>query len=66
MNYAEHVKNNLPIGSGEIESAHRYVIQKRLKIAGSWWKASNAGNMLSLRTCRANEDWDKYWKAAVG
>jgi hypothetical protein len=31
----------LPIGSGEIESAHRYVIQNRLKIAGAWWKMEN-------------------------
>lgn len=39
----------LPIGSGEIESAHRYVIQKRLKLSGAWWKEDNAKNMLALR-----------------
>ena len=31
----------LPIGSGKIESGHRYVFQDRLKIAGSWWKPEN-------------------------
>jgi hypothetical protein len=31
----------LPIGSGEIESAHRYVFQTRLKIAGGWWTDSH-------------------------
>jgi len=46
---------------GEIESAHRYVIQERLKIAGAWWKEDNAQNMLGLRTIRANNDWDDYW-----
>ena len=54
---------DLPIGSGEIESAHRYVTQRRLKIAGAWWKEDNAENMLSLRTLRANNNWDQYWES---
>jgi hypothetical protein len=51
----------LPIGSGEIESAHRYVIQKRLKLSGAWWKEDNAKNMLALRILRANHGWGNYW-----
>jgi len=51
----------LPIGSGEIESAHRYVIQDRLKRAGAWWKLKNVRHMLALRACRANPVWDRYW-----
>ena len=54
--------NDLPIGSCEIESAHRYIIRKRMKIAGVWWKESNAGNMLSLRVMRADGDWESYRK----
>jgi hypothetical protein len=54
-------KRKLPIGSGEIESAHRHVIQKRLKLAGSWWNETNAQTMLNLRTARANYDWNAYW-----
>ena len=54
---------DLPIGSGEIESAHRYVTQQRLKIAGAWWKENNAQNMLGLRTLRANNNWDQYWES---
>ncbi len=34
--YKDALKKKLPIGSGEIESAHRYVIQHRLKLAGAW------------------------------
>jgi hypothetical protein len=30
-------EHGLPIGSGEIESAHRYVVQQRLKRPGVWW-----------------------------
>jgi hypothetical protein len=61
LNYKEAIENALPIGSGEIESAHRYVIQKRLKLPGAWWKAANAETMLKLRTVRANDKWNDYW-----
>ena len=51
----------LPIGSGEIESAHRYIIQERLKIAGAWWTPENARMMLALRVDRADGYWERYW-----
>lgn len=35
LDYQKALSEGLPIGSGEIESAHRYVIQKRLKLAGA-------------------------------
>ena len=62
LNYKDALENNLPLGSGEIESAHRYIVQNRMKIAGAWWKKDNAEAMLSLRICRANGQWDNYWK----
>jgi hypothetical protein len=61
FNYPEAIRKELPIGSGKIESAHRYVIQERMKISGAWWKIENADSMLALRTMRANELWDNYW-----
>ncbi len=48
FHYKDASEKLLPIGSGEIESSHRYIIQKRLKIAGAWWKEENAGDMISL------------------
>ena len=60
--YESAIANDLPIGSGEIESAHRYVIQDRLKISGAWWKENNAENMLALRIIRENGAWDQYWE----
>jgi hypothetical protein len=62
LDYKCAIDNNLPIGSGEIESSHRYIIQKRLKIAGAWWKPETAEHMLSLRILRANNDWEDYWE----
>lgn len=61
FNYADALAASLPIGSGEVESAHRYVIQKRLKLPGAWWGISNAQAMLNLRTLRANHLWERYW-----
>ena len=61
LDYKTAIEEGLPIGSGEIESAHRYIIQKRLKIAGSWWKKNNAEYMLAMRVCRVNDEWDNYW-----
>jgi hypothetical protein len=63
FNYQDALVAGLPIGSGEVESAHRYVIQDRLKRAGAWWKLKNAKHMLALRVCRANQDWDGYWQS---
>lgn len=62
FNYQNAIKDDLPIGSGEIESAHRYVIQERLKLSGCWWKLENAMTILALRVLRANGDWDSYWQ----
>jgi hypothetical protein len=61
MDYAGARAAGLPIGSGEIESGHKHVLQKRLKIAGAWWLEHNAERMLQLRTVRANGDWGRYW-----
>jgi hypothetical protein len=50
-----------PIGSGEIESAHKSIPQKRLKIPGASWKADSIDPMLALRILRANDWWDDFW-----
>lgn len=61
LDYEGAISQGLPIGSGEIESAHRYLIQKRLKLPVAWWLAANAENMLALRVNLANGEWQGYW-----
>ena len=61
LDYKGALAAGLPIGSGEIESAHRYVIQIRLKIAGAGWKIESASKMLALRVLRCNGAWEDYW-----
>jgi len=61
LDYQGALAAELPVGSGEIESAHRYILHSRLKRAGTWWTADNLANMLALRVLRANREWDEYW-----
>lgn len=61
LDYVAARRQDLPIGSGEIESGHRHVIQQRLKLAGCWWKETHAQAMLNLRVARANNLWSSYW-----
>ena len=61
FDYKRALERGLPIGSGEIEGGHRWIIQKRLKLSGAWWKEGNAEKMLALRVVRANDEWQSYW-----
>ncbi|AFL74584.1 hypothetical protein Thivi_2664 [Thiocystis violascens DSM 198] len=58
-------EHGLPIGSGEIESAHRYVVQQRLKRPGAWWCVAQAEAMLALRLNRLNGHWEGYWQDVI-
>lgn len=46
-------------GSGAIESAHRKVIQKRMKQSGQRWSKEGAQHMLNLRVVKSNHQWGK-------
>lgn len=61
--YKEALEEDLPIGSGMIEGGHRHVLQKRLKLSGSWWDPDNLEKMAALRVHRANNKWNYYWNA---
>lgn len=62
FDYKGAIEKNLPIGSGEIESSHKYIIQVRMEIAGASWKEENAEYMIALRIRRQNKEWDEYWE----
>ena len=62
VNYEEFKENGFPIGSGEVESAHKSIPQKRMKIPGACWHTESINPMLSLRVLRANGWWDDYWQ----
>ena len=58
MDYAAYRQRGLLIGSGAIESAHRTVIQKRLKRAGQRWSRLGAQYVLNLRVCAMSNRWE--------
>ena len=62
VDYGTYHEHGWPLGSGEVESAHRYVPQERLKIAGACWNPDNVNPMLALRVVRANNWWEAFWQ----
>jgi hypothetical protein len=65
VHYQDFRDRGLIIGSGEIESAHRHVTQRRLKLAGAWWAKENIEPVVALRCVRANGWWDDLWRQAA-
>ncbi len=61
LNYDSFKEKGYPIGSGEIESAHKSIPQKRLKIPGASWHPDSIDPMLALRVLRADDWWDDFW-----
>ncbi len=61
--YKEYRQNGWSTASSEVESAHRHVVQTRLKIPGAWWHPDKVSNILSLRMLKANDWWEEYWNS---
>ena len=61
LDYQGALNDQMPIGSGLIESGNKHVIQARLKIAGASWEKYNANNMIHARVIRANGQWYQFW-----
>jgi hypothetical protein len=62
MNYAQRVKDNLPIGSGVTEAACKTLVKMRLCRSGAKWKEEGAAVVLSLRTLIYTEErWQQFW-----
>jgi hypothetical protein len=59
--YAQYRAAGWSTASSEIESAHRHIVQSRLKIAGAWWDPHHVDDILALRMLKANGWWDEYW-----
>lgn len=58
MKYKTYKNKGLLIGSGAMESAHRTVVQCRLKRSGQRWSIKGAQNVLNLRTLNKSGHWD--------
>lgn len=61
MRYEKYKEEGLCIGSGAIESANKYVIQRRLKLQGMKWNKNNANYMAHLRAEYINGELEKHY-----
>ena len=57
MRYGEYRNHGLNIGSGAIESAHRIIVQKRMKLSGMHWGKDNVQSMVALRAKYLSGQW---------
>ncbi len=62
MRYGLYRKKGMTIGSGAIESVHKWVIQARCKLAGMAWSESGLNAMLRLRCAWASGHWDDVFR----
>lgn len=58
----QYLAAGLPIATGVIEGACRYLVKDRLEKTGARWSLEGAEAVLRLRALRASGDFDEYWK----
>ena len=61
MHYQEALRDGLPIATGVIEGACRYLVKDRMDRTGARWSLTGAEAVLRLRAIRASRDFDAYW-----
>ena len=59
MLYKTYRDRGLLIGSGPIESAHRFVLQKRMKQSGQKWTKKGGQAIANLRVVGLNDQWNR-------
>lgn len=66
MNYAQHVDEKLPIGSGVTEAACKTLVKQRLCGSGMRWKTKGAKVVLSLRAlAQTTNRWQQFWDKII-
>lgn len=61
LRYQDALRDGLPIATGVIEGACRYVVKDRMDRTGARWSLTGAEAVLRLRAIRASKDFDAYW-----
>lgn len=66
MQYPNFRQQELPIGSGAMESGNKVVVEARLKGAGMHWAVPHVNPMLALRNILCSDRWDEAWPQIIG
>lgn len=59
MQYGTYKAKGYCVGSGAIESAHRNVVQQRLKLSGQRWSVKGAQQIVNLRAYHKSSKWNE-------
>ena len=62
IDYRARRQAGYPLGSGGIESAHKFICHARLKRSGAWWYVSNSNHMLALRCAKYNGTFERVFE----
>jgi len=67
LQYEDFLADNVPIGSGAVESAIRRIVNIRMKNNGTFWLETNAEGMLLLRSYVKTDRYDDLvdWSLAA-
>ena len=61
LHYDQALADGLPIATGVIEGACRYLVKDRMDRTGARWSLQGAEAVLRLRSLRASGDFEAYW-----
>lgn len=61
IDYPHFRRQQIPMGSGNVESGHKVVMQRRMKQAGMRWAEESLNPMLALRVALCNHTWHTTW-----
>lgn len=61
MHYDRALADGLPISTGVVEGACRYIVRDRMDRTGARWSLAGAEAVLRLRAIVTNGDFDAYW-----
>jgi hypothetical protein len=65
MRYVTLERRKLPIGSGQVESAVRRVVNLRFKAPGSFWTETTVSGLMHLRAASKAGRWDEITLGVV-
>ena len=64
MEYKKYLDEDLPIATGVVEGAARYVVGERMDCSGMRWIPGRAEALLHLRCIELNGEWDQFYEWA--
>jgi hypothetical protein len=62
MQYAQYLREHLPIASGVIEASCKTLVTQRMKLSGMAWTAKGGQAILTLRSLIQSNRWQPAWE----